>query len=378
VVDVDRWLLRTQDNFFDVTDRSVLPLNEQTTPLPCILSPSFNFRSFFEIPSDTNRDLSEVKRDLFENSLPVSLTDLKCQFVELGRNELGDRSILGLAFSQSRYEKLLNSSVLISELYFMEALFAQVRISEPTLARVELPDGLFLGLYDDVLKWSRFQSDSSDEQVAMTENYLEENFDLNYEEEEIEFFRKERASGSGWGLLIGKFFPEALPPTLDLLTGRPDTTWRKLKVPLIGLAVMMLVASVLWYGYAWRLHAGLQEWTESRYRKVIGTAAENPRSSLRSRVRRLEKAQSPVFANVYNRFVILDRNLQPGELRVLSMDFRKDRTSIVSLVKSLETAELLTDSLSENERVKSVSIQSSTSSGFESYSFRVKLRVEWT
>lgn len=373
---MDRWILRTQDQYFLVTSETVKPVSEFSEALPCVLSPFHNFRSYLTIPEDTNRDLATVKLELLKQSLPKSPENLTYQFIEVGRTDPGQRQFLALALSDSKFRSVRNDDPPPSEAYFFEALLTQKQLETPTTYRIVFPDGTLFALFNGPLLWSRFIKDSQEKQVAMTEQYIQKNFSFEPQQKSIDGFNKTSESQERWSREIGPLLPEP-DPSYDLLGQKKGTVYRQIEKPLLGFLVLLLGCSLIWIVYQQRIRDQLDRRIDEQYRQVVGESSSTPLKDLRMNVNQLqsdERKSDPTYPKI----MTIDQHLEDVPFRILRMSFNESETILVGLTENLETIEQFRDSLASADRVASVEIDSSDSMNYEEYNFEVRLRVQWS
>ncbi len=373
---MDRWILRTQDQYFLVSGEKLTPLAESSEAHPCVLSPSYNFRSYLTIPEDTNRDLETVKLELLKQSLPKSPENLTYQFIEVGRTDPGQRQFLALALSDSKFRSVRNNEFSHSEAYFFEALLTQKQFETPTSYRIVFPDGTLFALFNGPLVWSRFITDSQTKQVTMTEQYIQNNFSFEAQQRSIEGFDKTSESQENWSREISSLLPEP-DPSYDLLGQKKGPIYRQIEKPFLGLLVLLLGCSLIWIVYQQRIRAQLDRRINEQYRQVVGESSQSPLEDLRMNVKQLrtdERKNDPTYPKV----MAIDQHLEDVPFRILRMSFNESETIIVGLTENLETIEQFRDSLASANRVASVEIDSSDSMNYDEYNFEVRLRVQWS
>jgi hypothetical protein len=373
---MDRWILRTEDQSLLVTSDTVTSVSESSEPLPCVLSPSYNFRSYLTIPEDTNRDLETVKIELLKQSLPKSPENLKYQFVEVDRSDPGERQFLAVALSESKFNSIRDDDILCSEIYFLEALLAQKHCESATSFRIGFPDGILFALFDERLRWSRFVTDFKQKQVDLTEEYLRKNFSFEFQEKTIDRFDETPESRERWVRTINQLLPEP-EPSSDLIGQNKGTLSRKLENPLLVLLVLLLASSLIWITHLKRVGAQLERRSQEQYRTVVGESSNSPRDDLRKKVNQLRtvrQGKNPTYPKI----MTIDQHFEDIPLRILRMTFNDSETILVGLSENLETIEQFRDSLESADRVASVDIESSDSMNYDKYNFEVRLRVKWS
>jgi hypothetical protein len=369
------WLLRTQDSYYRIVDQRLQNYDTIEEPVPCLLSPSFNYRKYLTIPTDTTRDPEDVRLELFKKSLPESLEDVKYQFVELGQDQDGNTKVLVLALNSDRYREILQDNVPRSGLYFFEALMAQVALNQTAEVRIEFPEGSFFGVFKPSLTWSRFLHRGNRNQEAMTDNYIEREYGKLSTETQITKFIQEDGLRSEWGDEVDAFLPESTPVELDL-TSESGSIWASIKFSVLTGLVLLFLASLTWIGYQKTLKYQLQQWTRQTYESVTGETTSQPMKMVRERLE-ATKTSPDRQAPQYPRLMVLDEHLSTFPFRLLRLNMSSDRTQVVGLVESVGRVGSLRDRLLQSDRVQTVSIESTDTMKFNQFNYRVNLEIVW-
>ncbi len=373
---MEPWLLRSQEEYFLLTEDTIRPVERSTDSYPCVLSPSFNFRSYLAIPSDTNREPREIRLDLFKNSLPKSIEELKYQFVDLRIGEEGEKIVLALAITDERYRAVVSDERDFGDLYFFEALIAQRGEPEPRLNRIHFPDGLFYGLHRESLVWSSFISTPSGRQKNITERYVRDNFDEPLGEMTIESFTGESVSRKDWTETVNEILPERFAPSRSVTSDGDQNLLGELRTSFVFFLVLLIISSSIWIYTSNRRQTNLSEWMSNQYREITGERTNNPVNNLTNRVNELNSLGQNKD-RLYPLVTVLDRHLSKFPLRVLRLKLTAGKTTLVALAESLEDVETLRDRLRRSERIRAVSIASSNSMAYQEFNYRVKLSVQW-
>lgn len=369
------WLLKTQDELFKINDSKFETLKTSDSSFPCILSPSINYRKYLTIPSDTTREPEIIRLELLKKSLPKSPDEVKYQFLELGSDDNENKRVLALALDQDKFD-VIKDNELYSELYFFETVLTAEPLNEPQLLEVEFPQGMFFGVFNRTLLWSRFIHERNEKQTSMTKDYVQNEFEFDLQLNTIKPFYTEDDLNEKWPKQLSRFLTSKSDQTDDLLSDT-GANIQGFEWVASTLGILLIISSVIWITHQKITQSKLRDWSQRTYSETMGNSVSSPYETAKNKLKEMEEKLATNRKPPYPRFVFLDEQLQNIPFRLLRVTIQDEETTLIGLTENVSSVGSLRDKLSESDRVLSVTIQSTNTIDFRKFNYRVKLLINW-